>query len=103
MLCMCMCLLSATRCCDSHNASGVQSLVVVNFGYLCSMSLFTLPLYCLLVHMGGDFKATLVPEAFSNTAQMLAEQAEPVMPTFALASGSQCKSGMVPDPENITA
>lgn len=39
----------------------MQALLVVNFGYLISLSLFTVPLYSLLVHMGGDFKAALVP------------------------------------------
>ena len=36
-----------------------QSLLVVNLAYLGSMGLYTVPLYSLLVHMGGDYKAKL--------------------------------------------
>lgn len=37
----------------------VQSLLVVNVAFLLSIGLYSMPLYSLLVHMGGDYKMQL--------------------------------------------
>ncbi|KAK9807309.1 hypothetical protein WJX73_000139 [Symbiochloris irregularis] len=38
------------------------SFIIINIIYLISLGLYTVPLYSLLVHMGGDFKASLIPD-----------------------------------------
>lgn len=57
-------------------------MVVTNI-YLLVLSLNTMPLYCLVVQMGGDFKAHLIPHELASHMSLAAHERDQV-PHFVL-------------------
>jgi Mlo family len=64
----------------------LQALMVVTVIYLLVLSLNTMPLYCLVVQMGGDFKAHLLPHELASHMTMVAHEREQARPLMVRAS-----------------